>query len=47
MEKEKRNDTKQKESRDFEEFPKGKFGTPFGILNKREKILKKNLKMLH
>lgn len=28
----------------FEEFPKWKFGKPFGIMNKREKILKDSIK---
>lgn len=28
------------EEKNKEHFPKGKFGKPFGILNKREKVLK-------
>lgn len=32
-----------KTDQEITEYPKGKFGSPFGILNRREKIIKKHI----
>lgn len=41
---EKTEEKKQPKDENYEEFPKWRFGKPFGILNKREKILKNSMK---